>query len=76
MDSGELRQGKQNAAAEGDSPIAAITTATGTAGVCVIRVSGAGALAVGDRLVPHAKQKPSQRTGGTFFHARVYHPAQ
>lgn len=74
MDSGELRQGKQNAAAEGDSPIAAITTATGTAGVCVIRVSGAGALAVGDRLVPHAKQKPSQRAGGTFFHARVYHP--
>lgn len=58
-----------------DSPIAAVATAPGAAGVCVVRVSGAGALALGDRLVPGASQKPSQRAGGTFFHARVVHPA-
>lgn len=57
-----------------DSPIAAIATAPGAAGVCVVRVSGAGALALGDRLVPFSSRKPSQREGGTFFHARVVHP--
>lgn len=57
-----------------DAPIAAIATATGPAGVCVVRVSGAGALELGDRLVPTVGQKPSQREGGTFFHARIVHP--
>ncbi len=56
------------------SPIAALATAPGPAGVCVVRVSGEGALALGDRLVPSALSKPSQREGGTFFHATVTHP--
>ena len=59
---------------EADSPIAAIATAPGPAGVCVVRVSGAGALALGDALVPDLQRKPSQREGGTFFHARIVHP--
>jgi tRNA modification GTPase len=57
----------------GDS-IAALATAPGAAGVCVVRISGADALAVADRLVPDAKVKPSQRAAGTFFHAAVVHP--
>ena len=57
-----------------DCPIAAIATAAGAAGVCVVRISGAGALEVGDRLVPNAERKPSQRAAGTFFHATIRHP--
>ena len=57
-----------------DSPIVALATASGQAGVCVVRVSGTGALSLGDRLVPGVRQKPSQREGGTFFHARIVHP--
>ncbi len=57
-----------------DVPIAALATAPGPAGVCVVRLSGEGALALGDRLVPSARVKPSQREGGTFFHAAVTHP--
>lgn len=59
----------------GDSPIAALATAAGPAGVCVVRLSGHGALTIADRLVPHAVRKPSEREGGTFFHARIVHPA-
>ena len=62
------------AATLSDSPIAAIATAPGAAGVCVVRVSGSGALVLGDRLVPGAAKKLTQREGGTFFHARVVHP--
>jgi tRNA U34 5-carboxymethylaminomethyl modifying GTPase MnmE/TrmE len=51
-----------------DSPIAAIATAAGPAGISVVRVSGAGALEIGDRLVPFASRKPSERAGGSFFH--------
>jgi len=58
-----------------DSPIAAIATAAGPAGISVVRVSGAGALEMGDRLVPFASRKPSERAGGSFFHARVIHPS-
>lgn len=57
-----------------DAPIAALATAPGPAGVCVVRIAGAGAFEVGDRLVPTAARKPSQRDGGTFFHATVAHP--
>ncbi len=57
-----------------DSPIAALATAAGAAGVCVVRISGAGALEVGDHLVPSATAKPSQRAAGTFFHATILHP--
>ncbi|HRR33612.1 MAG TPA: tRNA uridine-5-carboxymethylaminomethyl(34) synthesis GTPase MnmE [Kiritimatiellia bacterium] len=54
--------------------IAAPATAAGPAGVSVVRISGNGALAVGDRLVPGVRCPPSQRAAGTFFHARVVHP--
>ncbi|HRT29271.1 MAG TPA: tRNA uridine-5-carboxymethylaminomethyl(34) synthesis GTPase MnmE [Kiritimatiellia bacterium] len=54
--------------------IAAIATAAGPAGVSIVRVSGAGVLEVGDRLVPGLRCPPSQRAAGTFFHARVTHP--
>lgn len=75
MGSKNVRPGCPAAASTGGGePIAAITTAAGTAGVCVIRVSGEGALAIGDRLAPRARQKPTERSGGTFFYARVYHP--
>ncbi len=55
-------------------PIAALATAAGAAGICVVRVSGEGALEVGDRLVPEAARKPSQRAAGTFVHASILHP--
>lgn len=55
-------------------PIAAVATANGPAGVCVVRVSGPGALELGDRLACAAASKPSRRPGGTFFHARVFDP--
>ncbi len=58
-----------------EAPIAALATAAGPAGVSVVRVSGNGALAVGDRLVPGVRCPPSQREARTFFHARVTHPA-
>ena len=54
--------------------IAALATAPGAAGVCVVRVSGEDALTVGDRLVPDTAVKPSQRAVGTFFHAVITHP--
>ncbi len=57
------------------TPIAAVATAPGAAGVCVVRVSGAGALAVGDRLIPENVRKPSIRAAGTFFHTAVIDPA-
>jgi len=57
-----------------DLPIAAIATAAGAAGVCMVRISGRGALQVGDRLVAESNRKPSYRTAGTFFHAVIVHP--
>ena len=58
-----------------DSPIAALATASGPAGLCVVRVSGAGALSLGDRLVQKAIPKPSRQKGGTFFYAQIVHPS-
>jgi len=57
-----------------ESPIAAIATAPGPAGVCVVRLSGAGSLQVGDRLVSAASRKPSQQANRSFFYARILHP--
>ena len=54
--------------------IAALATAPGAAGVCVVRVSGPDALAIGDRLVPPLKTGPSRRAAGTFFHTGIVHP--
>ncbi len=58
-----------------EAPIAALATAPGPAGVCVVRVSGPGALELGDRLVAGAGEPPSRRRSGTFYHARLRHPA-
>ena len=63
-----------NLSAHVSAPIAALATAAGAAGVCVVRISGPGALEIGDRLVPEAARKPSRRGAGTFFHAVVLHP--
>jgi tRNA modification GTPase len=54
--------------------IAALATAPGAAGVCVVRISGPDALTVSDRLVPETKVKPSLRAAGAFFHTDVLHP--
>lgn len=56
-----------------EEPIAAIATAPGAAGISIIRLSGAGSLAIGDQLV-EARFKPSARSAGTFYHAVLYHP--
>ena len=57
-----------------DKPITAIATAPGTAGICVLRVSGVGALVIGDRLAPELKPLPSQRLGNAFFHVHLADP--
>jgi tRNA modification GTPase len=49
--------------------IAALATATGPAGVAVVRISGPEAFAVADRVARCAGRPPSQRPAGTFFHA-------
>jgi tRNA modification GTPase len=54
--------------------IAAIATAAGPAGVCVVRISGQDALNVADRLTPLTSHKPSRRAPGTFFYADIQHP--
>ena len=54
--------------------IAALATAPGPAGVCVVRISGPDALQIADRLTPHTSHKPSQRAAGTFFYADIVHP--
>jgi len=56
------------------APIAALATAPGAAGVCVVRLSGEGSLQLGDRLVPSGVRKPSERDAGTFFHVSILHP--
>jgi len=54
--------------------IAAIATAPGPAGVCVVRISGPDALHVADRLTPLTSHKPSRHAAGTFFYADIIHP--
>ncbi len=60
---------------DGDAPVAAIATAPGPAGIAVVRLSGAGALAVADRLCPGAKVPPSAQPAGTFRLRRLRDPA-
>ena len=54
--------------------IAAVATAAGPAGVCVVRVSGQDAFGIADRLVPQARRPFGQCQGGTFAHAAFHHP--
>lgn len=55
-------------------PIAALATAAGPAGISVVRISGNGALSIGDALLPPGTQPVSSRPHGTFFHTRILHP--
>jgi tRNA modification GTPase len=54
--------------------IAAVATAPGPAGICVVRISGPEALQVVDQLTPLTSHKPSRRAGGTFFLTAIIHP--
>jgi len=54
--------------------IAAIATAPGPGGVCMVRISGPESLQVADRLTPLTSHKPSRRPAGTFFYADIIHP--
>ena len=54
--------------------VAAIATAPGPGGVCVVRISGPEALQVADRLTPLTSHKPSRRAAGSFFYADIIHP--
>ena len=56
--------------AAGEETIAAISTASGAAGICVVRISGAAACVVAARLFPSA---PRWRAG-TFFHSNIVDP--
>jgi tRNA modification GTPase len=51
--------------------IAAIATAPGAAGVCIIRVSGPRAFDVADLVFRCSGKPPSQRDAGTFVHGNV-----
>ncbi|MBQ9726274.1 MAG: tRNA uridine-5-carboxymethylaminomethyl(34) synthesis GTPase MnmE [Kiritimatiellae bacterium] len=55
--------------------VAAIATAPGPAGIAVVRLSGAGALEIADRLCPGAGEPPSAWPGGTFRLRRLRDPA-
>lgn len=54
--------------------IAAIATAPGPAGVCIVRISGPDALQIADQLTPLTSHKPSRCAAGTFFYAHIVHP--
>ena len=56
------------------SPVAAIATAPGAAGIAVVRISGEGALAIADKLCPGAKIPPSELPAGSFRLARLRDP--
>ncbi|MBP5228337.1 MAG: tRNA uridine-5-carboxymethylaminomethyl(34) synthesis GTPase MnmE [Kiritimatiellae bacterium] len=59
---------------ERDRPIAAVATPPGLGGICIVRISGEGALAIGDKLIPDRIPRVSERPANTFFHAPVLHP--
>ena len=57
------------------APVAAIATAPGPAGIAVVRLSGAGALEIADKLCSGSRSLPSARPGGTFGLCRLRDPA-
>jgi len=69
----DSRLGERASTGGGAVPIAAIATASGPAGVCVIRVSGEGAFEIADNLAPCAVPF-RERPGGTFCRAGFHHP--
>lgn len=56
--------------------IAAISTATGSAGIAVVRVSGPASLDIADRIFRCTGKIPSRRPAGTFVHGFVHTPAE
>lgn len=54
-----------------DDTIAAIATAPGSAGVGIVRISGAQAFAIADQMF-RGNMRPSQVAGGRFLFGRVY----
>ncbi|MBP5319354.1 MAG: tRNA uridine-5-carboxymethylaminomethyl(34) synthesis GTPase MnmE [Kiritimatiellae bacterium] len=59
---------------DGTFPIAALATPPGLGGIAIVRISGDGALAIGDKLVSDRLPRVSERPANTFFHATVLHP--
>ncbi len=55
--------------------VAAIATAPGAGAIAIVRLSGAGAFAVADRIFRCSAPPPSQRPAGTFVHGQVVAPA-
>ncbi len=51
--------------------IAAVSTATGPAGIAIVRLSGPQSLSIVDSLVECVGTPPSQRAGGSFLHGRI-----
>ena len=59
----------------GEPAITAVCTAPGRAGIAVVRLSGAEAYAIADRLCVGAKVAPSQMPAGTFRLFKLRDPA-
>jgi tRNA modification GTPase len=55
--------------------IAAIATASGEAGIAVIRVSGPSSMAIADAVLDARGRRPSSMRGGTFLHGTVNDPS-
>ena len=60
--------------AAAEPPVAALATAPGPAGVAVVRLSGAGALPLADRLCAGARTPPSALPAGSFRLFRLRDP--
>ena len=60
--------------AASEPPVAALATAPGPAGVAVVRLSGAGALPLADRLCAGARTPPSALPAGSFRLFRLRDP--
>lgn len=54
--------------------IAAIATAPGEAGIAIVRISGADALPIADKIFGGTGSPPSRQSPGTFQHGRVCAP--
>ncbi|MDP6629787.1 MAG: tRNA uridine-5-carboxymethylaminomethyl(34) synthesis GTPase MnmE [Kiritimatiellia bacterium] len=51
--------------------IAAVSTAPGSAGIAIVRLSGPQSLSITDSLIECCGDPPSLRPGGTFLHGRI-----
>jgi tRNA modification GTPase len=60
---------------EHNSTVAAIATASGPAGIAVVRISGPDAGRIADAVTKCHGKAPSARQPGSFFHAQIVNPA-